>query len=484
MFSRRAGRKLYVLSLLPLSIIVVGLVILSLSFTVHSAQAASAAPHVDVIQLNTEIDPASLRYLTNSIDTAENDGARALVVEIDTPGGDIESMNSMYEAELNSTVPVIAYVSPSGAQAASAGAFVTLAAHIAIMAPTTRIGASSPVTSSGGDIGSTLKSKIENDLEQLLTGVQKRYHRNVDPALLMVTKAASYSDTEAESQYIVDCASPYDDQTLQNMHNTTCNGASSVSDLLNKIDGRVVVLNSGQAITLHTAGIAVQNIEPSAIDTLYSLLIDPNIVFLLFIVAVVGIFVEISHPGAIVPGVTGGIALILFLFGAGSLAPNWAGLALMALSFVLLVLDVKLTTHGVLTIGAVISLIVGALLFFNSGGPYSGPQVNPAIVFAMGGLVGLVGLYVVTLIIRMKRRPVTTGMEGMIGNTAVAITPLLPEGRVNYGGEDWAAVLDPPAISVDPGSEVRIVAVDGLRLHVKPVVDTLSNSAPKYIRGS
>jgi membrane-bound serine protease (ClpP class) len=484
MFSRRADRKPYVLSLLPMSVVVVGLVIISLSFTAHSAQAASSAPHVDVMQLNSAIDPASLRYLTNSISTAESDGAQALVIEVDTPGGDIESMNSMYEAELNSTVPIIAYVSPSGAQAASAGAFVTLAAHVAIMAPTTRIGASSPVTSSGGDIGSTLKSKIENDLVQLLTGVQNRYHRNVAPALLMVTKAASYSDAEAESQHIVDCASPFDDQTLQANHVTTCNGASSLSDLLNKIDGRTVVLHSGQSVTLHTAGISVQNLDPSAVDTLYSLLIDPNIVFLLFIVAVVGIFVEISHPGAIVPGVTGGIALILFLFGAGSLAPNWAGLALMALSFVLLVLDVKLTTHGVLTIGAVISLIVGALLFFNSGGPYSGSQVNPVIVFAMGGLVGLVGLYVVTLIIRMRRSPVTTGTEGMIGNTAVAITPLLPEGRVNYQGEDWSAVLEPPVMSADPGSEVRIVAVDGLRLHVKPVVDTLTNPAPKYIRGS
>lgn len=484
MFSRRAGRKPYVLSLLPLSVIVIGLIILSLSFTARSAQAASSAPHVDVMQLNTEIDPASLRYLTNSIATAENDGATALVMEIDTPGGDIESMNSMYEAELNSTVPIIAYVSPSGAQAASAGAFVTLAAHVAIMAPTTRIGASSPVTSTGGDIGNTLKSKIENDLEQLMTGLQQRYHRNVNPALLMITQASSYSDAEAESQHIVDCASPDNDQTLQEKGITTCDGASSLSDLLNKIDGREVTLHSGQTVTLYTAGINVQNIGTSAVDTLYSLLIDPNIVFLLFIVAVVGIFVEISHPGAIVPGVTGGIALILFLFGAGSLAPNWAGLALMALAFVLLVLDVKLTTHGVLTIGAVVSLVVGALLFFNSGGPYSGPQVNPIIVFGMGGLVGLVGLYVVSLIIRLKRKPVSTGTEGMIGSTAVATTPLLPEGRVNYEGEDWAAILDPPAISVDPGSEVRIVAIEGLRLHVKPVVDTLVNPTPTYIQGS
>lgn len=486
MFSRRAGRKPYVLSLLPLSFVVVGIVIISLSFGVRSAQAASASvsPHVDVMQLNTEIDPASLRFLTNSIGTAENDGAQALVIEIDTPGGDLESLNGMYEAELNSNVPIIAYVSPSGAQAASAGAFVTLAAHVAIMAPTTRIGASSPVTDTGGDIESTLKSKIENDLVQLMTAIQTQYHRNIKPATLMVTQAASYDDATARSQHIVDCASPNNDATLESQGNTTCDGASSLNDLLNKIDGRLVTLHSGQTVMLHTAGVAVQTINPSVVDTLYSLLIDPNVVFLLFIVAMVGIFVEISHPGAILPGVAGGIALILFLFGAGSIAPNWAGLALMALAFVLLILDVKLTTHGVLTVGAVVSLIVGALLFFNSGGPYSGQQVNPIIVYAMGGFVGLVGFYIVTVIIRVKRQRVTTGTEGMVGATAIATTPLLPEGRVDYEGEDWAAVLDPPAVAADPGSEVRIVAVDGLRLHVKPVVDTLANTAPKYIRGS
>jgi membrane-bound serine protease (ClpP class) len=482
MFSHRAGRKPSLLSLIPFTVIVLGLAILLLSLSGGSAHAATAAPHVDVIQFNSEIDPSSLRFLTNSISTAENDGATALVMEIDTPGGDIESMNEMYEAELNSTVPIIAYVSPSGAQAASAGAFVTLAAHVAIMAPTTRIGASSPVTDTGGDIGSTLKSKIENDLEQLMTSVQTLYHRNVGPALLMISQATSYNDSAAESQHIVDCASPYNDQQIEQM-NLPCNGASSLSGLLNSINGRVVALHSGNTVTLNTAGIAVQNIQPGLVDNLYALLIDPNIVFLLFIVAIVGIFVEISHPGAIVPGVTGGIALILFLFGAGSLSPNWAGLALMALAFVLLVLDVKLTTHGVLTIGAVVALIVGALLFFNSGGPYGGPQVNPVIVYVMGGLVGLVGLYVVTLVIRIKRRRVTTGTEGMIGSTAVATTPLLPEGRVNYEGEDWAAVLEPPAISADPGSEVRIVAVEGLRLHVKPVINTLSNPTPRYIQG-
>ena len=219
-------------------------------------------------------------------------------------------------------------------------------------------------------------------------------------------------------------------------------------------------------------------------DTLLSLLLDPNVIFLLFIVALIGIFVEISHPGAIIPGVIGSIALILFLFGSWFLSPNWAGLALMALAFVLLILDVKLPAHGILTLGAVIALITGAFLFFNSGRASQGPQLNPILVFAMGGLVGIVGLYVVTLIVRTRRRSVKTGTESMIGATVIASTPFQPVGRVNYKGEDWTAVLDDPFASVDPGTELRIVAVEGLLVHVQPVVDKLSDSAPRYIEGS
>jgi membrane-bound serine protease (ClpP class) len=241
---------------------------------------------------------------------------------------------------------------------------------------------------------------------------------------------------------------------------------------------------TGRTITLQTAGVTIQNINAGPVDTLYTLLLNPNVIFLLFIVAVIGILVEVSHPGAILPGVIGAIALLLFLFGAGSISPNWAGLSLMALAFVLLVLDIKLTTHGVLTVGAVFSLITGALLFFNSGGPYQGPQVNPILVYAMGALVGLVGLYIVTLIVRTRRRHVNTGMEGMIGTVVIASTVLQPAGRVKYKGEDWTAVLDDPSASVDPGTEVRIVGVEGLLLHVQPIVDRLLDSAPEYIKGS
>lgn len=456
---RDAAKKSPVSLLLPASLLAIVLVFLSLAFSSRAAFADMTSPHVDVLTFNTTIDAASLRFVTNAINTAEHDGAQALVMQINTPGGDIQSMEDMKVAELNSTVPVISYVSPKGAIAASAGAFITLAAQVAVMAPGTTIGASSPVTSTGGDIGSTEKAKIESVLQSDMTSIQTEYGRQVGPALLMITNAASYTDQQAFDQGIIDLR------------------ASSLTDLLNSVNNRTVTLAAG-TVTLHTAGAALQTIGESPVDNLYGLLLDPNVVFLLFVLAMIGIFVEISHPGAILPGVIGAISLILFLFAAGSIAPNWAGLALMGLAFLLLVLDVRLTTHGVLTVGAVVSLIVGALLFFNSGGPYQGPQVNPILVYVMGGFVGLLGFYIVTVVVRMRSKPVTTGTEGMIGATATALTPLIPDGRVSYGGEDWYAVLADPDMSVDPGAVVRIVSIEGLRLRVVPTVDRVIDALP------
>lgn len=441
------------LTLLFSSLLFVAAILVCFVLTTPSAQAASS--HVDVMTLNGEINQASLRFLTQSIATAQHDGAQALVIEIDTPGGDIDSMKSMTQAELASKVPIIAYVSPTGGRAASAGAFVTLAAQVTAMAPTTRIGASSPVTGSGSDIQSTLKSKIENDLVASITGIQRLYGRNQDLAKAMVTQAKSYDDVTAAQSHLVDIGA---------------DGAPSLPALLNTVNGRSVTFASGQTMSLQTAGVSVQTLEESPLDTFYTFIIDPNIVFLLFIIAMIGIYLEISHPGAIVPGVTGAIALLLFLFAVGSLTPNWAGLALMVLAFVLLVLDVRLPTHGVLTIGAVIALITGALLFFNSGGPYDGAQIAPLTVYIMGAVVGFIGLALVAFIVRAQRMRVTTGVEGMIGTKVVARTGLFPQGRVSYGGEDWAAILDEPYTSADEGAELLITAVEGLRLHVRPVL--------------
>src|SRR3954453_6007707 len=224
MFSRHAYMPSRALSLCLVSVIIVVLVSLSLTLTARSAAASNY--HVDVTVLNTEIGPSSLRLLTKAIATAEGDGAQALVIEIDTPGGALDAMKSMTEAELNSSVPIITYVSPTGGYAASAGAFVTLAAPIAAMAPTTRIGASSPILSTGADIGSTLKAKLENDLVASITGIQNRYGRNVDLATKMVTNAASYDDTQEVSQHIV------------NLEGTSPN------DLLNQVNGQYVPIGT------------------------------------------------------------------------------------------------------------------------------------------------------------------------------------------------------------------------------------------------
>ncbi|HEX7736079.1 MAG TPA: NfeD family protein [Ktedonobacteraceae bacterium] len=450
--ARRALRFSILRGLSPVLLAIL-LALLALAGTSRSvsADARAAGAAVDVMVLNSEINASSQRVLTEAISSAESDGARALVVEINTPGGAIDAMQGMISAELNSTVPIITYVSPSGGYAASAGALVTLAAPISAMASSTTIGASSPVNGDGSNLGSTMQSKVESVLVTDITNIQTRYKRNVDLATKMITSAASYGDQQALNQGLIDI------------------GASDLNDLLNQANGRVVILASGQNVTLQTAGASVRNLNPGLVDNLYGLLTDPNIVFILFIVAIIGIYIEISHPGLILPGVMGSISLLLFLFGAGSLAPNWAGLGLMLLALVLLIIDTRVPTHGTLTVGAVLSLIVGALLFFNtgSGGPYQGPQVNPFVVVGMSTLVGALGFYVVVVVLRLRRTPVNTGPEGMLGAAVTALTPLLPTGRVSYGGEDWSAVLEPPTLTVDAGSELRITAVDGLLLHVQ-----------------
>jgi len=217
---------------------------------------------------------------------------------------------------------------------------------------------------------------------------------------------------------------------------------------------------------------------------LYALLLNPNIVFLLFLLALVGIYIETSHPGLIFPGVIGAGALLLFLFGARSFAPNWAGLALMTLALVFLVLDVRLLTRGVLTVGAALSLVVGSLLFFNSSGSSQGMAVNAPLIYVAGVLVAGLGFYVVSMIVRTRRSPVISGPEGMIGALVIALTDLKPEGRVNYGGEDWAAILDPPIMTVSAGSELRIVSIEGLRLHVQLATHSLPPRNSLFIEGA
>jgi membrane-bound serine protease (ClpP class) len=416
--------------------------------------------HVDVVAFDREVTSASATFVKGAIDTAEQDGATTLVITIDTPGGEVQAMDDIVEKELASTVPIVTYVYPPGGHAASAGAAIALAAPIAAMAPDTRIGASSPVDSSGQDLPSTLDTKIKNDLITLMSGEQTTFHRNPDTATQMVQSAAAFSATDAVANHTVDLA------------------ATSLPDLLQQIDGRTVTLANGTSATLHTSGLPQMPIKPTLINQAQDVLLDPNVLFLLFMVAAACIYLELSHPGAIVPGTIGGIALLLFLLAAGSLQPNWAGLALMLLAIVLLAIDVRAPTHGVLTVGALISLIVGALIFFDTGSShpapgYSAPTLNPVVLGVVVALMAGLSALVIRAVVRSQRWPVKTGREGLIGENARVIEALAPEGRVRVLGESWQARLSEPFARagqrVEAGSEVRVVQVDRLTLVVEPI---------------
>ena len=410
--------------------------------------------HIDTIVFNRDVDPASARLLEDAIGRAEGDGAALLVIEMDTPGGDIESAKAVTQAELASTVPVVVYVSPSGGRAGSAGTYIALAAPFIAMAPDTRIGAASPIDGSGQNLPSTLDTKIKNDLSAFARGVQTTYHRNVPLAVATITEAASYTDQEAL------------DGQLINLR------AASLDDLLAALDGTSTTLANGTSVTLALAHASLQRLEPTFANQAESVFLDPNVLFLLFVVSAICIYLELAHPGALVPGVVGVLTLLLFLFGSQALAPNYTGLALMLLAVVLLALDVRAPTHGVLTVGGLLSLVIGALIFFDSGTARGASGVSPIVLGGVVVGVALVSLTVVRIAIAAQRSPVTTGSEGLIGQHATVIEALSPDGRVRVLGENWAARLDEPAAtlgpSVDQGEPVLVRRVEGLRLIVEP----------------
>lgn len=439
-----------------LMVVAVALLALAALPGAHTARAASAAPaesaHLDALSFTGDVSPSSAHFLDGAITTAEHDGAALLLITIDTPGGDITSMEDIVQHELASTVPIVTYVAPQGGHAGSAGTFIALAAPVVAMAPDTRIGAASPIDSNGADIGATLDRKIKNDLETLIRGIQTTYGRNPDLAVATVETAAAYDDQQAISQHLVNL------------------GAASQSDLLSQIDGMTVTLAHGPTtVTLHTAGLAVTTIQPSLADDLETWFLDPNVLFILFIVAAICIYLELAHPGAIVPGTIGAIALVIFLFAAGSIDPNWTGLVLMLLAVVLLAIDVRVPTHGVLTIGALISLVVGSLIFFNANVGEGAPGLSPIVIVGTAIGVGLVSLFVISYAVRSQHWKVTTGGEGLLGQTATVIEPLAPAGRVRVLGEDWAAQLAETRASKGR-TQVRVRGEDpSARLGAAPV---------------
>jgi membrane-bound serine protease (ClpP class) len=404
------------------------------------------ADKVLLINIDGAIGPATASYISRSIDEARTQNAQCLIIQLNTPGGLLDSTEAIVQKLLGSTVPVVVYVAPTGATATSAGCFVTIAGSVAAMAPATTIGAAHPVSiggvPSGGEekIDNTMKQKLENFSVSYMEAIAARRHRNVEWAKSAVKESASISAEKALELKVADVI------------------AVDLTDLLKQLNGRVV-----DGKTLKTAGAEISEIKMSASEYVFQKLWRPEVMFILMLIAMYGIIGELTTPGAILPGVVGAIALILVLYLAAVLPVNVTGLALIAVAMMLFIFDVYAPTHGVLTIGGIIAFLIGSLMLFNRADPLfrlSLSYIIPATI-----VTALFFVFVISKGLRAQLLPIKAGAETMIGKTVTALTPIdLRGGRIFVEGESWQAVSDTP---IEQGQAVEIAAVQGLTAKVK-----------------
>ncbi len=406
--------------------------------------------HVAVVELDGAIDPISAGYLGRAIDLAAEDGAHLIVVLLDTPGGLLSSTRDMVEDIIASEVPVVVYVSPSGAQAASAGTFVTAAAHVAAMSPTTSIGAASPVGPSGEDLPKTLESKATQDAAAFIRSIAERRGRNSKALEDTVLSAASYSASEALDSNVIDLV------------------AGSLDELLSQLDGRTVELSRG-SVVLETEGLEVREIGRNPVERFLGIIADPNIAFLLISLGGLGLMVELWNPGLFVPGIAGVVALGLGFVALGNLPVNWVGAGLLALGLALFVAELQAPGIGVFGIGGGVCFVVGAFLLFGNTNP---PGIHaPSVEVSIWAIAGASILLAVSLVVLVKltvesrhaRHP--TQMQALVGQAGYASTALEPRGTVQAASELWSAVSE-SGQSIEEGVEVIVVDVDGLTLKV------------------
>ncbi|MBI1797052.1 MAG: nodulation protein NfeD [Candidatus Eisenbacteria bacterium] len=404
--------------------------------------AGAGAGRVLVMRLEGPVSPIPAGALIHAVDRAEAERYEALVVEVDTPGGLESSMRDMVKRELASRVPIIAWVTPGGARAASAGVFIVMAADVAAMSPATNIGAATPINLQGG-MDSTLARKVTNDAAAFARTVAGERGRNARWAEDAVRSAVAVDDSEAIAIHVVD------------FH------AATLAELLALADGRTWRRGETRA-TLHTRGLPADRIEAGFRERLLGLVADPNVAYILMMLGFYGLLFELQNPGAILPGVVGGICIILAFLAFSTLPVHYAGVALIVLAIVFFIAEIKVMSHGLLAAGGVLSLILGSIILFDRGGP--GPHLSWSVIGAATITTTLFFLVIVGAGMRAQRRRVTTGVRGMLGARGVVTERLAPEGRVRVGGEYWNAVSSDP---LDAGSEVEVTGVDGLKLTVR-----------------
>jgi membrane-bound serine protease (ClpP class) len=401
----------------------------------------------DVLLLSVDgvINPATADFIADGIKAAQARGAAALLIELDTPGGLLESTKIIVKDLLGAPLPVIVYVAPSGAGAASAGVFVTMAAHLAAMAPGTTIGAAHPVGGQGEDIGGTLGEKIENFTAALSRSIAEQRGRNVEWAEKAVRKSVSVTEREAVKLKIVDFV------------------ADTVADVLVQANGHVVDVN-GTRTTLGLSGATVVPFEMRLSQRFLNFLAHPNIAYLLMLAGLLGLYVEFTSPGVIFPGVAGVIALVLALAAMQLMPVNWAGVALIGLGVAMLIAEMFLPTFGVVGVGGLVAFVLGSLFLFDT--PEAALQVDRGLIAGAAVTVGAFALLVAWLVLRVQRRPSMVGAEGMLGEIGEVRRDSETSGRVKVfvHGEYWDAVSDERLAAGDP---IEVLAVDGLRLRVR-----------------
>jgi membrane-bound serine protease (ClpP class) len=408
------------------------------------AAAQEKAP-VFIAEVDGIINPATAKFIIESIDQAVGQGGQCLIIELDTPGGLMDSMRNIVKKILASPIPIIVYVAPSGARAASAGVFITMSANIAVMAPGTHIGAAHPVTLGEGKESKTMSEKIVNDSVSYIKTIAKTRGRNVEWAEQAVRKSVSITEEEALKLHVVDFISP------------------DVQGLLAKLDGRVVKFD-GVTRTLLTKGVQPRSIQMSWRYKLLDIISNPTIAYILLMLGIYGIFFELSNPGAILPGVVGGIFLILAFYALQMLPVNFAGLALILFAIILFIAEIKVVSHGLLAIGGVISLFLGSMMLFESPTEYM--RVSLSVVIPAVMVSAAFFIFAVTKAIKARLTKPTTGMEGLIGETGIVSTPIALEGKVSIHGEFWNAVSDQ---KIEAGEKVQVMGVRNLKLKVKKI---------------
>jgi membrane-bound serine protease (ClpP class) len=398
------------------------------------------------LKFSGPIGPISAKYIISGIEQANKEKAQFLVLEMDTPGGLDESMREIIKTILSSSIPVVSYVYPSGGRAASAGVFIMFASHIAAMAPGTNIGAAHPVSIGGNDNDTVMKGKVTNDAAAYIKSLAHQHNRNEEWAEKAVRKSVSITETEALKLGVIDLI------------------AGSLEELLQKLDKREIKIDDHKLV-LQTASVKVKNYDMSSTQRFLYLLTNPNIAYILLMLGIYGLFFELQNPGAIFPGVIGGICLILAFYSLQMLPVNYAGLALIILGIIMFILEIKIMSHGLLTIGGIASLFFGSLLLFQSPLPFFRPSIVLLAVVAI--ITAIFFGLIVGLGIKAHLRKPTTGKEGLLGEIGVAQDDLNPVGLVLVNGELWSA--DSTSGEIKKDEKVMVVKVNGLNIKVEKV---------------